>query len=918
MQEVSVEGWAENPVEPPGVGRARPASTVRTTLLHRPETAAGIIERPERLERLERGLNRCATTVTAPAGFGKSVLVSQWCDTIDRPVAWLSMAPATDGLLDFAIHVVAAVRTAVPDALDDLAGLLDAGRLLDAEALTTELSNGLDDLDEPIVIVLDDYHVIESPQVHHVLGELLAHPSPSVHVVILARRDPALPLDALRARGRLNELRIGDLTFTETETRHFVEGELDRCLEGALVRALQTSTEGWPAGIRLAVEAIRRTGDPAALVGAGFMDLDAQDFLLSEVLENVPPPILRYLVVASYFDQFSAELCEATVASGATGPSPITGDDFIDWIRRNNLFIIPLDTEGTWFRFHHLFARRLRSWRDAKGGLETDEARIRRAAARVLRDDGFVGEAIRELRLAGDEREAVDLAVEFGTELIDEERWGEIGVLLDSFPDDVVAGSPALLVLRCWHVGDNGGRHREMRQLLDLAETHLDDDGLDDADLRGQIAVLRGTYDKLNGGDFDGALADSEYARRMMSTSPGRHLAFAYTLGAVALSDSGRYDDAQRLVEGVVGDQRFAGMALDPMIWMQPFLAWLHGDVAALDRAGAQMVAVGERFEHRATTAFGHYFSGTAAYERNDLAGAEQHLSITFDTRFTTLELRLHGGAALALTELAGGRTTDAIATSEATLHEMLDARADHYLPTAHGLLALVEHRVGRTASATRWAESTDTDGLRHRYMFFDRMPALIELLLASATDAVRGAALLERTLESLDGRFNRPLNVKLLGLDALRRARVGDEAGALDVVASAVDRAHQGGMVRSLADLGPELIPLLQRVEATGSMLDHVGAIVDAVASPVANDHATPPTADAVASVPGGPALTGRELDVLRLLANRYTNREIASELYIAVGTVKKRTVSLYDKLNVHGRREAVMKARALGYLRD
>lgn len=899
-------------------GRAGLGSTVRTTLLHRPETAGGIIERPDRLARLDRGLDRCVTIVTAPAGFGKSVLVSQWCDSIDRPVAWLSMAQATDGLLEFAIHVVAAVRTAVPDALGDLVGLLDAGRPLDADALTTELSNGLDDLDDPIVIVLDDYHVIESSHVHRVLGELLAHPSPAAHFVILARRDPTLPLDALRARGNLNELRIGDLTFTEAETRAFVDGELDRPFEDAEVHTLQTSTEGWPAGVRLAVEAIRRAGDPGALVGAGFMDLGAQDFLLSEVLENVPPPILRYLIVASYFDQFSAQLCEATTATAATGPSPITGDDFIEWITRNNLFVVPLDAEGRWFRFHHLFARRLRSWREARVGLGADEAQLRRSAARVLRDDGFVGEAIRELRLAGDEQEAVDLAFEFGTALLDEEHWGEVGVLLDSFPDDVIARFPALLVLRCWHVGDNGGRHREMRQLLDLAESQLTDDDHADADLRGQIAVLRGTYDKLNSGDFDGALADSEYARRMMSTSPGRHLAFAYALGAVALSNSGRYEDAQRLVAGVVGDQRFAGMALDPMIWMQPFLAWLQGDVVALERGGAQMIAVGERFEHRATSAFGHYFSGTAAYERNDLALAEQHLSIAFDTRFTTLELRLHGGAALALTELAGGQATDAIATAEATLHEMLDARADHYLPTAQGLLAHVEHRAGRTPSATRWAQSADTNARRHRYMFFDRTPTLIELLLTSEADEPRGRMLLAETLDSLDGRFNRPLHLKLSGLDALRLARAGDEARSLEVLRSAVDQAHQGGMVRSLADLGPELIPLLQRVEATGAALDHVGAIVDAVASPAAGDNTAPTTADAVASVPGGPALTARELDVLRLLAARYTNREIASELYIAVGTVKKRTVSLYDKLNVHGRREAVMKARALGYLRD
>ena len=218
---------------------------------------------------------------------------------------------------------------------------------------------------------------------------------------------------------------------------------------------------------------------------------------------------------------------------------------------------------------------------------------------------------------------------------------------------------------------------------------------------------------------------------------------------------------------------------------------------------------------------------------------------------------------------------------------------------------------------AAPWANTADPEAHRHRFLFYDPSSTLVEVLLASEPDADRGRQMLVQYLDAAQHRRHRPLTLRLLGLQALDLAARNDESGALDSLERAVRISQESGMIRRLADLGPALIPVLHRLDVTGDALAHVGSILAAI-EPATDTGPSVPTAQGVPTVTGEPALTPREFDVLRLLAAHKTNKEIAVELFIAPGTVKKNTVRLYDKLNVHGRRDAVAKARALGYLGD
>jgi len=898
---------------------ARPSSLpVRSALLHRPRPPGDALVRRRLFETLDRGLGLPATIVCAPAGFGKSIIVSQWAETIDRPVAWLALDPTIDDPRWFLMHLAEAIRRLVPTALDVVAQMTMAPELPELGVVVTTLSNELGELPQPIVVVLDDYHLVTSPSVHELMTELIHHHDESVHFVIISRHEPPLRISPMRVRGHLAELRMADLAFNREEVELFSGQLLPRESVRDASHELLTATEGWPAGVRLSIEAHRLSGD-TELVGVGLLDQAAQDDLLAEILDQAPLPIRRYVQGASQFSSFSAELCDAAIADGVTGPTTMTGSEFIDWLLRHNLFVVRLDNDGVWYRFHHFFAHLLDNWRavhDPNPQARAQERDMRMRAVRVYRDHGMVEDAIEQLHLAGEDADIALLAAEFGNQLIEEERWPELDRLLSGVPSDVLDNEPALLVLRAWLFGDFQSRHREMSGMLDRAEAILDraigSEPASNNNLRGQITALRGAYEKLISADFEGAVADAEVARELLASSPGRHLTFAYVAGVVSLAGAGRSQEAHRLANSVMGDERFAGAPFDPMAWALPYLGWLEGNLTLEERHAIQLLAIGERFDLPDTVASANYFLGTVAYERNRLDEATKQLGKVVDLRFSTQTVNpVHSWMALAFSALAQGRGDEADVLATSMMQFVLDTHSDYLQPTAEAFMAELDLRRGRPAAALRWA---DPSAQRHRFLFFDPASTYVEVLLSSKRDVERGRQLLEDYLDDAQRRNHRPLTIRLLGLSAIDSAARGDEPGALDSLGRAIALSHEGGMIRRLADLGPALLPLLHRLEVTGDALAHVGAVLAAIEP----DTGAASTAQTVPMVDGEPALTPREFDVLRLLAEHKTNQEIGRELFIAPGTVKKNTVRLYDKLNVHGRREAVAKARALGYLRD
>jgi LuxR family maltose regulon positive regulatory protein len=374
------------------------------TKLHRPSPPAKQIQRPHLIQKLKQGLEfgRQITLVSAPAGFGKTTCISQWLNTLHgRQVTWLSLDPADDDPGRFYAYFIAALQKVNTSLGREIAGVLSSSQLPSAEIICAVLSNEILALDEPFLLVLDDLHVIQDGSILHFLEKLTANLPQPLHLVLLTREDPPLPLARLRANNQLTEIRAMDLRFTREDTHHFMNKIMGLDLSQKDVALLAEKTEGWVAGLQLAGLSVRDRSDPsgfvATLSGSHRFILS---YLTEEVLNRQPKEIQNFLLETSILDKLNGGLCNQV-----TGRED--SQDLLDWLLNNNLFLIPLDDEGQWYRYHHLFADLLR---DLQSTLQKQKiAGLHQRASHWYARADMVSEAVHHALAAGDYTRVVDL-----------------------------------------------------------------------------------------------------------------------------------------------------------------------------------------------------------------------------------------------------------------------------------------------------------------------------------------------------------------------------------------------------------------------------------------------------------------------------------------------------------------------------
>src|SRR2546421_3290410 len=329
---------------------------ILATKLYIPPLRPNVVIRPRLIERLNEGLHRKLTLIAAPAGFGKTTLISQWVASCDRQVAWLSLDEGDNDPTRFLTYLVAALQTIAPTLGEGVLGALQSPQPPPPEAMLTALLNDLTTIRDHFVLVLDDYHVLDAKAVDQALTYLVEHLPPQMHLVIATREDPDLPLARLRARGQLTEVRAGDLRFTPSEAAAFLNQVMGLTLSAQDIATLERRTEGWIAGLQLAALSLQGHQDAASFIrsftGSHHFVLD---YLVEEVLGQQSERVQRFLLRTSILDRMSGPLCDAVVLD----PS-ISGQATLEDLEHANLFIIPLDDERRWYRYHHLFAELLR------------------------------------------------------------------------------------------------------------------------------------------------------------------------------------------------------------------------------------------------------------------------------------------------------------------------------------------------------------------------------------------------------------------------------------------------------------------------------------------------------------------------------------------------------------------------------
>ncbi|QIX28788.1 helix-turn-helix transcriptional regulator [Nocardioides sp. JQ2195] len=868
------------------------------------------------------------TLVSAPAGFGKTTLVGSWVAgqvaAAGARLAWVSLDAGDKDAGTFWTYVLTALDRAAPGTGSGGLTALSSGQPV--EVVIGSVVNELSVLPDDVVLVLDDYHLADGPPLQPGLAFLLDRLPPQVRLIITTRADPTLPLARMRARGELVEIRAADLRFTENETSTFLTAATSRELDAGDVTALSHRTEGWIASLQLAALSLRGRDDPSAFI-AGFAgdDRHVVDYLVEEVLSQQSDEVCTFLLDTSVLDGLTGTLCDAVTRTGG-------GAQMLESLDRRNLFVVPLDDQRRWYRYHHLFADVLRARLLAERPGDVTE--LHRRASRWFDQAGQPDEAVRHALAGGDLDGAADLVEHALPELRRQRREHLLRAWAEQLPDDIVRNRPVLavgLVSGLMASNDFTDVDRRLRDIeKTLARPATDLVVLDPGELARLPAAVE-TYRAglaLVAGDLAGAISHADDAQAKSLPDDDLTRAAAAGLAGLAHWAAGDIQEAHAAFTTCATGLERADHIADvlgcslTLADMELALGRLRAAEATLDRA----LDLADRHTPKDAVEPGHplVLRGTAdmyvalsraAWHRNELDQAAELLGRADDLG-EAAGLPQHPyrwRVALARLRAAAG--------DHATALDLLDEAERVYVgdfsPQVHPIHA-TRARVllasGDLDAAVDWSRRHDLsadDGLSYLREYEHLTLARVLLAQHQATGAPgqleAATGLLDRLLHAAETgrRFGTVIEVEVLRARANASGEHADAAAA--ALEHAVDLAEPDGWVRYIVDAGPELTPLLGHLAAQCPDSTFLNRLVpDATAS--------------VAPAPGAQTLieplSDRELDVLRLLASELDGPSIARHLVVSLNTVRTHTKHIYTKLDVNSRRAAVSRAHKIGLL--
>ena len=884
-----------------------------STKLHRPAVAPDYVARESLTSVLNANAALPLTLVSAPAGYGKSTLVSSWLSQVDAPVAWLSLDEADNDPRLFLTYLVAAFRTLIPDAVNGTWKLSQAGSLPPVETIAAVLSNDLDELDERVVLVLDDYQQIRDSNIHRLLDLVLAHPSPHLCLVLLSRRDPPISLSTLRAKGKLSELRLADLMFTRAETGAFMASAVDHELNTEAVDRLHELTEGWPVALRLAAVALRSRERMEGVLAVP--DLDSRslrEFLVSEVLSAQTEETRKCLLVTSVLDRFCASLCEAIWAD--LPGIEVSGADFLDTLESSGLFCLPLDSDGHWVRYHHLFADLLKT--QLSGMYQPAEiADLHKAAAIWFEQQGYVEEAIEHALLSGDVAMGVSLLRPIRHELMSRDEWPRLERLLARFPIAAQSEYPDLILLRHWLQLNLWYNVEELVRELLRGNTHDIISAAADEDRRlllaEHAAMMCAVHYSLL--ENDAALAAADVALKDLPQEWECARSTVMLMEGAALLQAEGPQVAERFFSDLLQDARFRfGASKARLLQGLCFVHLATASTRDLRLQASRMLKLTQQERLGWAEGFAHYFLAAAAYDSDQLEEAVQQLTpVVSEPYFHGLQHYAYCGLLLSLchTALGSPREADRLLTDITGV--ALDAGHKRIFEVCEGIRACQALREGQSMLATAWLDRYEPLIRQYRTRTIDAEVVAGRCMVAMAPryeDTIK--RYLEELSTSLRGQHQTRLLVEVLCLQAKLAEEEGDREATERYLHEAVDIGFRGELIRPLADLGDWIVALLNRLSLSGDQLEYLGRVIAATQPgrqrEVAQDN----------RMGSDEVLSQRELEILSLFADNLTNKEIGDRLFISTGTVKRHAHNIYGKLAVGGRREAVAKATGLGLI--
>lgn len=896
------------------------------TKLYMPQSAPDLIPRQRLMARLDQGFNHKLTLICAPAGFGKTTLATTWLRSLDaKPsaddwaptrVAWYSIDHADNDLTIFARYIMASLAHAQPLASPALDSLMAREGIPTPEQLATDLARVALTLPVRTVLALDDYHLITEQAIHRFMTHFVRHLPASLHLLIITRLDPPIGLSQLRARQQITEIRAHQLQFSVEETGVFLQATAGREVDPELAHILHDRTEGWVVGLRLIAISMHTHADQATVVQQFRQHSNRYiiDYLVDEVLASQPPDVQDFLLKTAILSRFCADLVASVVQIASPASHVI-----LERLDKLNLFLIPLDEHRDWYRYHHQFQtmllHRLRGHTSA-----AERAALHAQAAAWFAQHGWIDEALTHFLAADDPLAAAGLMERYLRELRDTEQWSRLAHWLALLPPEIVEQRPALLLARAWLLTTRFAYGlippivARSERLLRLAPTAGETAETDD--LWGQVHALH------CGGRFEAISAEERidhgrHALRLLSREDAWVRGYAYRQLGGLLAARGEWQTAVATIENEL-DQ------VDPqstryLARLHLALVYLHLYAGAVDHQlhSSRLLLENALRSHMLTSEqWGRLGLGLAHYARHEMDEAGAHLAAIFDHRDLAEFLTLVTAAPPLLDLYAARGDMEKGRRVVTDLRQGIQAGADaHSLSEVGAISAYWSLLEGDLATAARWAHSVATPSVIPDMSF--RYHILVRIDLALGGPAERDQA--QATLDTLIACYRQTHNIRLLisalvlqGLAYWAQQRT---QAALACLTEAIDLGYPLGYRRVFVADGRPMSQMLNALARDHRYAHPVHVLLGALAgsSPA---RGAPRRAEGDRQELLIEPLTDREIEVLRLLATGLSNKEVAARLAISPLTVRNHTASIYGKLHVEGRRDAVARARLLGLL--
>ena len=892
-----------------------------STKLFIPRPRKNLVSRPSLVESLNAGLDRKLTLIAAPAGSGKTTLLSEWIPHSPRCVTWISLDDSDNDSTHFWVYFISSLQGLDPDLGAGALTLLQSPQAPPITTILTALINDITTFPDAFAIVLDDYHVIDSPSIHEAMTYLIAHLSANMHVVIATRTDPPLPLNRLRARDKLTEFRPRNLRFNVDETETFFNREIGEKLTIEEVTVLGERTEGWIAGLKIAALSLQGHEDASKFI----RDFSGSHrhilgYLADEVINQRPKGTMDFLLQTSVLDRMCGPLCDAV--TGGSG-----GQEILENLEHANLFMSPLDDEGKWYRYHHLFAEVL------QGRLRSSHpeaaSELYRGASVWFEGNGLTAEAI-EYSLRGRDWPRAMRLIE--ATMQDAQLRGEIATLLrwlGALPDEAIRARPTLCLahaLMLTFVDDFGAAE----QRLLVAERALHLDPLPDADeqaaLLGQVAAVRQANALMLEYPGEAILAAGQDALRLLPESDLARRGYALNLmGCAHYLQLGNVQAAEQVFQDALRLTLAAGDAFSllqiyaHLSQMRAVRGWLRAAEAACEEL--IQLAAQPGWENVPAAGLGRVMQGRILYERNDLTNAMNVLAagISEVEGFSLKRPEIIGRVLLARVKLALGEPGAARQLLDRAWDMIQKYQLKQITMPAAAFRVRLLLEMGDLNTAAEWAGTIvlPIDGPLNPALEYDYITLTRVFIAHGQLEEARQLLARLRLSAEQAGRLGRL--VEILALQAVVTSAQQDENEARDILAYALALAEPEGFVRSFVDEGELMRRLLFDYQSrmkkhSGNQFNplaaYVARLLDAFSQPFGSEKARR------ASMPE--PLSERELDILRLIATGRTNKEIADTLVIAVSTVKSHINNLYGKLGTNRRTQAIAIARELGLISE